>query len=139
MGGLIKQKDYNIENGIPILKDIPIIGYFFKSKAKELEVTETVILLRASIITPTISEQSDKDFAKEFTTDPRIFFNKIKFEKMRPIIRYIILTASRDWFLSWARNAYFDFWLYIIIFRISSHYRTALNQIAFFWWIRELL
>ncbi len=75
MGGLIEQKDHNIENGIPILKDIPLFGYLFKSKAKELQVTETVILLRASIITPNSSvDQSDKDFAKKFTTDPRPFF-----------------------------------------------------------------
>ena len=75
MGGLIEQKDHNIENGIPVLTDIPILGYLFKSKAKELQVTETVILLKASIITPNSSvDQSDKDFAKEFTTDPRPFF-----------------------------------------------------------------
>ncbi|MDC0857476.1 hypothetical protein OAP83_02040 [Rickettsiales bacterium] len=75
MGGLIEQKDHNVENGIPILKDIPILGYLFKSKVKELQVTETIILLKASIITPNSSvDQSDKDFAKEFTTDPRPFF-----------------------------------------------------------------
>ena len=45
------------------------------SKAKELEVTETVILLKASIITPnSIVEESDQEFSKQFSTDPRPFF-----------------------------------------------------------------
>ncbi|MBT4921686.1 MAG: hypothetical protein HON23_01575 [Rickettsiales bacterium] len=75
MGGLIEQKDQLIENGIPVLKDIPILGYFFKSTSKELEVTETVILLKATIIKPNSTmEKSDKEFSKKFTTDPRPFF-----------------------------------------------------------------
>ncbi|MBT4990053.1 MAG: hypothetical protein HOM96_05920 [Rickettsiales bacterium] len=75
MGGLIEQKDHLIENGIPVLKDIPFLGYLFKSHAKELEVTETVILLKATIITPnSIIDESDKEFSKQFSTDPRPFF-----------------------------------------------------------------
>ncbi|MBL6784815.1 MAG: hypothetical protein ISQ32_00750 [Rickettsiales bacterium] len=75
MGGLIEQKNHIIENGVPYLMNIPVLGYLFKSQLKELKVTETVILLKASIITPNNAvEESDKRFMKDFTTDPRPFF-----------------------------------------------------------------
>jgi MSHA biogenesis protein MshL len=75
MGGLIEQKDQQIENGIPVLMDIPLLGYLFKSKVKELQVTETVILLKATIVTPdTKIDKSDRGFLQKFSTDPRPFF-----------------------------------------------------------------
>ena len=74
MGGLIEQSDAITENGVPFLKDIPLLGFLFKSYEKELKVTETVILLKATIITPdTQIDENDRKFYETFTTDPRPF------------------------------------------------------------------
>ena len=51
LGGLILEQDRFTESGIPILKDIPFIGYFFKRTVKSKERTEIVFFLTAVVVT----------------------------------------------------------------------------------------
>jgi len=51
IGGLMRDKVANTENKVPVLGDIPLLGYLFKSKAVVTTKKELVIFL-----TPTVSE-----------------------------------------------------------------------------------
>ena len=51
IGGLIKKVETELVNGIPVLKDIPYLGYLFSSKSKAEKKQELVIF-----VTPTIVE-----------------------------------------------------------------------------------
>lgn len=53
IGGLTTQDLIETENGIPVLKDIPILGYLFKHKKKKVENRDLIIF-----VTPTIVENS---------------------------------------------------------------------------------
>jgi len=50
IGGIRKNEEYAVVRGVPILKDIPIIGYLFSSEDTEHRAVETIFIL-----TPTIS------------------------------------------------------------------------------------
>ena len=51
IGGLTTQDEAETEYGVPILKDIPLLGYLFKFKTKSTESRDLVIF-----VTPTIAE-----------------------------------------------------------------------------------
>ncbi|MCC6150336.1 MAG: hypothetical protein IT461_08820 [Planctomycetes bacterium] len=51
IGGLIRERERNQENGIPFLKDIPLLGYLFKTKNKRTEKTDLLFFLRPTIVT----------------------------------------------------------------------------------------
>jgi len=72
IGGLIEQSNVKSESGVPWLKSVPLLGYFFKSLAKDNSFKETVIFIKATIISPDSSvNDSDRNFYKTFTTDPQ--------------------------------------------------------------------
>lgn len=50
IGGLRKNEEFAVVRGVPILKDIPIIGFLFSSEDTEQRAVETIFIL-----TPTIS------------------------------------------------------------------------------------
>jgi flagellar biosynthesis GTPase FlhF len=50
IGGIRKNEEYAVVRGVPILKDIPLIGFLFSSEDTEQRAVETVFIL-----TPTIS------------------------------------------------------------------------------------
>lgn len=50
IGGLIQKKDKVEENKIPLLADIPLIGFLFKNLDKTSERTELIIMLRPLIV-----------------------------------------------------------------------------------------
>ena len=50
IGGIRKNEEYAVVRGVPILKDIPILGYLFSSEDTEQRAVETIFIL-----TPTIS------------------------------------------------------------------------------------
>lgn len=56
VGGYFHESHSHDESGIPLLKDIPVLGYAFKSKTKNKSVTERLFL-----ITPTIVKLSASD------------------------------------------------------------------------------
>jgi type IV pilus assembly protein PilQ len=53
IGGLIKDTMADAENGIPLLKDIPVLGWLFKNKTKNKSRTELLIF-----ITPELQPRS---------------------------------------------------------------------------------
>ncbi len=75
IGGLIDHKTLKKETGVPFLRAIPILGYLFKSVSKIEQFTETVILLKATIVhSDGILSNSDKNFYKGFANDPSPLF-----------------------------------------------------------------
>jgi general secretion pathway protein D len=50
LGGLIQDSDRNTVSGIPILKDLPIIGQLFRRNEKTKDRTEVVFFLTAKIV-----------------------------------------------------------------------------------------
>ncbi len=51
IGGIRKNEKFAVARGVPILKDIPLIGYLFSSEDTEQRAVETIFIL-----TPTISD-----------------------------------------------------------------------------------
>ncbi|MBX3458803.1 MAG: hypothetical protein KF696_02420 [Planctomycetes bacterium] len=51
MGGLMRERERQDENGIPFLKDIPFLGYLFKSWNKSTQKTDLLFFLRPQIVT----------------------------------------------------------------------------------------
>ena len=50
LGGYIRQTKEKSRSGVPLLKDIPLLGGLFRSKTNESERTEMIILLRAKVL-----------------------------------------------------------------------------------------
>ena len=50
VGGIIKESESEIESGVPILRDIPLLDYFFASKKKVKLREEIVILITPYVI-----------------------------------------------------------------------------------------
>lgn len=54
IGGLIKDKTIDLNKKIPILGDIPVLGWAFQKKQKTVEKTDLLIFITPHIITPQI-------------------------------------------------------------------------------------
>lgn len=95
LGGLVKEQTVTATTGIPILKDIPLIGWLFKNRSKSVQKTSLLILVVPEIIRPKDRDAIDlftrskildsKDISRGFvspstTRDPvhRWFFNDQK-------------------------------------------------------------
>jgi general secretion pathway protein D len=50
IGGLISKRESVADSQVPVLGDIPILGYLFKSRDKGVKNTELVLLLQPVII-----------------------------------------------------------------------------------------
>src|SRR2546422_4988652 len=50
IGGLIGETTQEIESGVPILKDVPILGYLFKSRSTSRQRTELAIFLTPYVV-----------------------------------------------------------------------------------------
>lgn len=60
IAGLIKNAKTNAETGVPILKDIPLLGLLFRSKAKEERNNELIILITPKILRSPVDMEMDK-------------------------------------------------------------------------------
>lgn len=77
IGGLIQNRDEETVNKIPILGDIPLLGYLFKTKSKTRQKTNLMILLTPRIVRDAadmamVSEQQKRRFEKEMGGDRAI-------------------------------------------------------------------
>ncbi|MBL8629647.1 MAG: hypothetical protein JNM81_08470 [Rhodospirillaceae bacterium] len=71
LGGLISENVSNSDNGIPLLKDIPIIGNVFKTTSKGRSRTELIVLLTPYIIESPETARSLRDsFRDQLTAIP---------------------------------------------------------------------
>ncbi|MEA3506572.1 MAG: AMIN domain-containing protein [Elusimicrobiota bacterium] len=50
IGGLIRERTTESDSGVPLLKDIPLLGYLFKNKNSSTERTELLIFLSPEIL-----------------------------------------------------------------------------------------
>jgi len=64
LGGLIRETNRDGTTGVPVLKDLPVIGGLFRTTSQSSERTELIVLL-----TPTVA--SDSDDAREITEEFR--------------------------------------------------------------------
>lgn len=75
IGGLMKDTATNLDNGIPFIQRIPVLGWLFKSSSKDSTVTETVILIKATIVNSrSIPNKIDREIQNKFDTNRRAFF-----------------------------------------------------------------
>ena len=56
IGGIFQNDTTSSESGVPVLKDIPFLGWLFKSKNTTIEKTELLVFL-----TPRIMNLQDQD------------------------------------------------------------------------------
>ncbi len=63
IGGLIGETQQAIESGVPILKDVPLLGYFFRSRSLSRERTEIAIFLTPYVVFT--DEQADSLLQQE--------------------------------------------------------------------------
>ena len=72
IGGLMEDRSYNTENGVPIFSTLPVLGNFFKGANKQNSIVETVIFIKATIVPTSDSVPSaDKHLYNTFMRDPR--------------------------------------------------------------------
>lgn len=50
MGGFITDSKSDAKSGVPVLKDIPVLGALFRSRSKTNDRTELIVLLRAKVL-----------------------------------------------------------------------------------------
>ena len=50
LGGLISERSFEEETGIPLLKDLPMLGYLFKSTREGTEKTTLLFFIRPRLI-----------------------------------------------------------------------------------------
>ena len=73
IGGIIREQIEESENKVPLLGDIPLLGFFFKEIVDKKVKTETVILLTPHLIShPRQSWQVGRDFLERRSSHPRI-------------------------------------------------------------------
>jgi len=71
MGGLMQDRADNQESGIPLLKDLPVLGNAFKRRDEQSQVVELMIFLRASIVQGSPLHPQDVDLYRRYQKDPR--------------------------------------------------------------------
>jgi len=59
LGGFISSSVNNTASGVPVLKDIPILGALFRSSSKSHDRTELIVLIRPTVLqSPQIAAQA---------------------------------------------------------------------------------
>jgi general secretion pathway protein D len=81
IGGLIQSRDEDNINKIPILGDIPLLGYLFKTKSTSRTKTNLIILLTPRIVRDAadlaaVSEQQKQRFAETGSVDKPVDLDK---------------------------------------------------------------
>ena len=72
IGGLMKDTTTNTDSGIPFLQRIPVLGWFFKSVSKDTTIVETVVFIKATIISSGATlNKLDRDMQEKFDTNRR--------------------------------------------------------------------
>ena len=108
IGGLIQEKDIYNAAKVPLLGDIPILGYLFKYTTKSKKKTNLLILLTPYIIKDQLDLQSIRErktrereeFVRSFTTLNEMKYEpKLDFRRKRGLIEEInrsVLSVEQD-------------------------------------------
>ena len=70
IGGLIRKVESNLESGIPVLKDIPVLGTLFKHSSKTKDSRELVVFVTPRIVTDEYLGRSTITPESSVTIDP---------------------------------------------------------------------
>lgn len=74
MGGLIQDRTVSEQNGVPVLGEVPLVGALFRNQQDQIEKTELVVLLKATIVEGGNNiHPTDKDLYRTFSQDRRPF------------------------------------------------------------------
>jgi general secretion pathway protein D len=66
LGGYIRASKANSNSGVPVLKDIPLLGYLFRSTTIDKARTELMILMRPTVLpTPQDAAELTKDYQQD--------------------------------------------------------------------------
>ncbi len=75
IGGLLEDRGENTDQGVPGIGSIPFLGNAFKSVIKKTNLTETVILIKPTILPGQGITVEDREFYDKFARTKRKFFN----------------------------------------------------------------
>ena len=78
IAGLISENFSNGENGIPYLKDIPLLGNLFKNSSQSVQKTELIVLLTPYIIDSRDTSRSVRDAFRSQLTGLSTSFDDIE-------------------------------------------------------------
>lgn len=74
MGGLIQDRTVSEQNGVPVLGEVPVVGALFRNQQDQIEKTELIVLLKATIVEGgNTVHATDKDLYRGFSQDRRPF------------------------------------------------------------------
>ena len=73
MGGLMKDRIRTSETGVPVLSEVPLFGSLFKSHTDQVQKTELVVFLKATIVEGSNVHETDRQIYKKFSGDRRPF------------------------------------------------------------------
>ncbi len=108
IGGLIQEKDIYNESKVPLLGDIPILGYLFKYSTKSKRKTNLLILLTPYIIKDSLDLQTIRErkvrereeFVRSFATLNEAKYNaRIDYRRKRGVVEEInraVLSVEQD-------------------------------------------
>ncbi len=65
LGGFIRNRDASSKSGVPILKDIPLLGWLFRSSNSQKERKELIVLMRPSVLYTPAEAAVQVDIEKE--------------------------------------------------------------------------
>jgi type II secretory pathway component GspD/PulD (secretin) len=84
VGGIIKESDIEIEAGVPILRDIPLLSYIFAEKKKVRLREEIIILIKPYVIYNEDDHKNlSKDLLKRISEHPNANGQKDKLKKFK--------------------------------------------------------
>lgn len=108
IGGLIQEKDIYNESKVPLLGDIPILGYLFKYSTKSKRKTNLLILLTPYIIKDSLDLQAIRErktrereeFVRSFATLNETKYNaRVDYRRKRGVVEEInraVLSVEQD-------------------------------------------
>lgn len=74
LGGLIQDKVISTRNSVPVLGETPFIGALFRNQVDQVEKTELVVFLKATIVEGgNTIHNTDRDLYRTFSSDRRPF------------------------------------------------------------------
>ena len=76
MGGLLKEVEFKEEIGVPFLRHLPLIGYFFKRYTEDTEIIDLLIFITAKIVKPGEQIPQDLLHGREQVLEYRERFDK---------------------------------------------------------------
>jgi MSHA biogenesis protein MshL len=77
IGGLMEQDNSNQDKGVPLIQRIPVLGWLFKSVSKTSTVKETVIFIKATIISSnTTPNKVDRELQEKLDANKRQFITQ---------------------------------------------------------------